>query len=73
MKTKIAAFWNGLPHYVQAMIVLFSATFFAQVAKGIQNPDACLSLHCWRQYLAAGYSAGLAAVAGLYLKSSLNK
>lgn len=68
---KLKAFWNSLPHAAQAVIVLFAATAAGSVANAINQPGACTSLSCIGHYAKAGLSTGIAAVAGLYMKSSL--
>jgi hypothetical protein len=67
----MATLWNRLPHLVQAVIVLFAGTAVGSIAQAIETPNACWTLACWHGYLITGGQAGVLAVAGLYLKSSL--
>jgi hypothetical protein len=73
MWTKVSNFWNGMPHWLQALAVLFAGTAAKAVATAVSAPNACMTLACWRQYLSSGLDAGVAAVAGLYVKSSFYK
>jgi hypothetical protein len=68
---KIMAFWNSLPHAAQAVIVFFFGNVLGCLAKYVTAPEACLSLYCWREYMAQSLTAGIVAVFGLYTKSSL--
>ena len=67
---KLVAWWNAQPHWFQAVIVLFGGTILGSVAKEVTTPNACMTWVCWKQYLADGLRSGVAAVAGLYVKSS---
>lgn len=70
---KIAAFWNSLPHLVQAGIVAFVSAGGGVLAKSIEAPQACMSTSCWGTYIQAGLHAGIAGVIALYVPSSLGK
>jgi hypothetical protein len=76
MWTKLTAWWAGLPHQVQAVIVLFGGGALGVLEPVVQNwasgqavCTATVGL-CVRGYLLAAAKAGVAAVIGLYIKSS---
>ena len=73
MLTKIQAYWNSLPHQLQATIMLFAGAALGVLQHSLSSPDACLTGPCLKGYAIAAIQAGLAAVAALYIPSSLGK
>lgn len=79
MWNKIVAWWNALPHYVQAVIVAFVGAVvgalepvIGQWAYGQQVCTVALGA-CLKAYLVSAAKAGILAVLGLYIKSSFHK
>jgi len=77
--TKFLAWWNGLPHYVQAVIVAFGGgavgvlePVIEQWASGQPVCTVALGL-CMKGYLVSAVKAGVLGVIGLYIKSSFHK
>jgi len=78
MNAKLAAaWWNGLPHPVQAGIVAFGMGVLGFGEPILQNwvqggavCSAAFSV-CAKGYLISALKAGIAGVMGLYIKSSL--
>jgi hypothetical protein len=70
--SKIRSWWTSLPHPVQAGIMLFGGAATGVVHKVLENPNACMSLACWKQYLASAAHAGVLAVIALYIPANLN-
>jgi len=70
MWTKIVAWWNGLNHVVQAVLILFAGTVVDSVYKQLTVPNACMTWACWGQDISGGLHAGISAVIALYIQSS---
>ena len=77
MWDKMAAWWNGLNHGVQAAIVAFGGGIVGVVEPVLQNwasGQAVCSVAvsaCLKGYAISAVKAGVMAVLGLYVKSSL--
>ncbi len=79
MGAKLAAWWNGLPHAVQAVIEAAGAGFLGvaepviqQWASGATVCTVALGA-CIKGYAISAAKAAVAAVLGLYVKSSFYK
>ena len=79
MWQKLVAWWGGLPHTVQAVIVAFGGAAFGvlwnvvqQWASGQQVCAVALG-PCVKAYVISAVKAGVIAVAGLYIRSSYHK
>jgi hypothetical protein len=70
---KIQAYWNSLPHEVQAAIMLFAGAAVAILKHNFADAHGCLTSICLKGYLWAALHGGLAAVVALYIPSSLGK
>lgn len=73
MFSKIQTWWNSLPHAVQAAILLFAGAATGVIRKVIETPDACMSLVCWKAYVASAVHAGVVAVIALYIPANVAK
>ena len=77
MTEKIAAWWNQLPHGVQAAIVAFGGGVLGFVEPILQDWASGTAVcqapfwACVRGFAVSGLKAGIMAVMGLYIKSSL--
>lgn len=79
MGAKLAAWWNGLPHMVQAVIVAGGGAAIGVVepvieqwASGATVCTVALAL-CVKGYAISAVKAAVLAVTGLYIKSSFYK
>lgn len=60
--------WAGIPHQVQAAIVVFAAASFATLTKFYTDPSAaCWQWTCVRHYIIAAGSAGIGALKAFYM------
>lgn len=74
MIAKIQAYWNSLPHALQAMILLFAGAAWGVLKHNLFDaPQACYTAVCLRSYAVAALHAGILAVVALYIPSSLGK
>ena len=73
MLAKIRAYWNSLPHQVQAGIMLFGGAAFGLLQHKLSTPDACLTGTCLKGYVIAAGHAGIAAVIALYIPANVGK
>ena len=77
MWQKIVNWWNGLPHWLQAIIFAFGGGLVGVLEPVIENwskgQQVCTVAlwPCVATYLLSGVKAGILAVIGLYTKSSL--
>ena len=77
MWTKLVAWWDGLPHGVQAVIVAFGGAvggFLEPVVQNWASGQAVCTTPAWvclRTYVISAIKVGVSAVIGLYIKSSL--
>lgn len=69
--TKLWAWWNSLPHPIQAAIMLFFGAATGVVKHTLSNPQACMTASCWKGYLASALHAGLLAVLALYVPANV--
>lgn len=77
MWQKIVTWWDSLPHWLQAPIVLFGTTVAAVLVPVVyswtQGQTVCTVAFwpCVAGYLKDALKLGIGAVIGLYIKSSL--
>lgn len=79
MWAKLAAWWNSLPHGVQAVMVAFGGAGFGVLWSAAQQwaggqPVCATGMTasvCAKGLLVSAIRSGIVAVAGLYVKSSL--
>jgi len=67
----IRSWWTSLPHPVQAVIMLFGGAFTGVIRHVLQNPNACMSVDCWKGYLFSAVHAGVLAVIALYVPANV--
>ena len=76
---KIVAVWDSIPHYIQAPIVLFAGAaggVLIPVIYNWANGQTVCTVTAWpciEGYLKEALKTGIAAVFGLYIKSSIHK
>jgi len=76
MWSKLVAFWNGLPHLIQAAIAAFAGAAFSVLwtaLKAWANGQAVCTVAFWPcvgGYLSQAVKGGIIAIGGLYTKSS---
>lgn len=79
MWTKLAAWWNQLPHGVQAVLVGFGGGALGVLEPVVEQWAAGATVcsvaatACIKGYLLSAVKAGVVAVMGLYIKSSFHK
>jgi len=77
MESKLAAFWNGLPHQAQAVFVALGGGIIGVLEPVIEHwasgQVVCTVATglCIKGYAVSALKAGILAVMGLYVKSSL--
>lgn len=71
MIQKVQAYWNSLPHPVQAAIMLFGGAAVAVVKHSFADAHGCLTETCLKGYVYAGLHGGIAAVVALYIPANL--
>jgi hypothetical protein len=70
---KIQAYWNSLPHYVQAPLMVAGGAAAGVLYHALMAPDACLTLACWKGYLHAAIATGVTAGLSLYVPANVGK
>ena len=76
MWTKLVAWWDGLPHGVQAVIVAFGGAALGVVEPVVEQWATGTAVctvavgACVKAYALSAAKAGILAVMGLYIKSS---
>jgi hypothetical protein len=79
MWKRIAAWWSGLPHGLQAALVGFGGGALGVLEPVIQNWSegkavcAVAAAVCVKGYLYSAIKAGVMAIFGLYIRSSYHK
>ena len=75
---KLAAWWNGVPHLWQAVMVAFGGGALGVLEPVVQNWASGVAVCsvavgvCINGYLVSAVKAGVMAVIGLYIKSSFH-
>jgi hypothetical protein len=73
MLQKVQAFWNSLPHPLQAVIMLFLGAATGVIRHILETPNACMTVICWHGYVVSAAHAGILAVIALYIPANLGK
>lgn len=69
MVKKLQDFWGGLPHWAQAIIVVFATAAATKLGEAFTDADsACFtSWPCWKASFGAAFTAGMVALRAFYM------